>query len=430
MKHFSLIIAFVVLSHMVIGQNQAPTDYTLNSVVTMTNDQTYIQLSNNQVLPIDQTGWDIAVYNHQNEVGGKANTLRGAKLWRVYRDTTQFSTVTLNDTTNPVVDNDSFMYYGGLDTIYTGESNSWFNIGLGRLTLGTTVATRPTRMYIIRRSNGSFGKLFLREYASRKYQIVYADIDNLNPRVLTISKVVPAVDHYQFIDLGTGSVSNSFEPKIKSWTLSGRKGANGSPMHFLTNNAHNMLPFAKTIGAITENIPSFYFVPVSSTEAYTHLGDPLTAAYNGSLQNTSVVRNYAYDQIGSSWYNATTAQPRTGVSYFLRDNSYRIWHLIFTNYNSSSKELFYAFRQVGSASVSSYTNQNIYSLSKSGDGYAVSCSDASIESNAQVVSIEGKLISTHTFRRYLTIPNTMARGLYLIKLSNSNSEQTFKFLVD
>jgi hypothetical protein len=418
------------------SQNIAPTDYTLNSAIVSANTEGYIQFKNNTAITIDQSSWDIALYNNTNEIGGKINDAKGVRLWRVYKDTTQFSAITLSDTLSRVYNSSSFMYNGAMDTIYTGSLATWFNIGLGRLS-NTDYSVYATRMYIIQRADGSYGKFFLRKYLSRKYTIVSSDIDNLNPKTIDITKIVPITTHFQQINLSSGVVSTNFESAVSNWDLclkrnySSLAGSGTSvPLGILSNNAHNMLPYSKSLNAFADNIPAFYFTPIASTEIYQAAGDPVSVTYNGSLNNTTTVISYLNNQIGASWYNPATQKPQSGVSYFIRDQSKNIWHVIFTNYDIVTNELNYAFRKVGTARTNDFIAKNNYSIFIEEQTWRIESARSSDINKIAIYNLSGALMHSDKFKKeYILNTTQYPKGIYILLIEADSKMESIKISI-
>lgn len=433
MRNKFVLLVIIFFTTRMIGQNAAPSDYTLNTAINNTNGDVYIQFSTNSNLTINQTGWDIAFHNNVYDIGGKINSSKGVRAWRVFKDTSNFNSLSLSDTLYQVYNNDSFMFWGALDTIYTGSLSTWFNIGLGRFIQGTTNYAYGTHCYIIQTSNGGYQKFYLQYYASRKFDIIVSNIDNSNRRKISVTKELNSA-HYKFVNLNMDTQSLTFEPFTTNWDIllrpnvKDRQTANVIPWFVSTNNAHNILPYSKSLNAFSDNIPSFYFTPVNSTEAYMHIGDPLTATYNNSL-NGSSVKSYMNNQIGSKWLSNDGKQARPGVSFFIKDRNSFLYHLIFTNFNSTTNELNYAFRKIGTASVFDNNLENQYDFILENNSLTIESIKNMPETILSIYTVDGKSVYQENFQKRVNwSPMDGNPKIYFIKLENQLGTQIRKFV--
>ena len=435
----SIAFLFLLLSVSSFAQNAAPADYVSKSFVVEDSKDVFINLGAAVSSMIDQTGWDIALYNESHEIGGKVNEQAGVRVWRVYQDTNNFSSVTMNDTLYPAYNSDNYMYIGALDTLYTGNTTNYFTIGLGRFFFGTSYTVRGDRIYIIRKSDGSFGKFYLKSYSStnRTFVIQYANIDNSGSGAIEVLKSTPtgATKHYQYLNLTTKAISSAFETvSYDDWDIVLRKYFSGSPrtsspLGVFTNNVYNLIRISKELGTFSEGLPDLYLRNgYVSTEAYQVSGNTLTTAYDGSLWSFNPISRI-YNQIGINWYNSTTTMPKQDVSYFLRDKNGKVWHLIFKNYSLSSKTVEIAYKQVATH------NSFISSFSEKTNPFNLICQNGKfvVENNEnklcdiEIMDVSGRVLRKSSFSTIFVIDDLNAsEGLVLIKVSNDKHQRIFK----
>lgn len=364
MINLRLILLFLTAPFWMIGQNNPPITYTLKSIIVEDTDHVFLNLYTNTASTKNQTGWDIALYNEMHEIGGMVNENRGVKAWRVFKDTTQFTALTLADTTQPVSNSSSVFYLGALDTMYTGSLASSFNIGIGDF-YQSNLVTVPTKMYIIKFADNSYGKFYISYKSSggRNYTIRYANINNTDAQYITVPKSAsPLTRHYKYLKFSNSSILNDFEPAMNDWDIVFRKYTVGSttyPIGILTNNAHNLIRLSNITG-----FPAEYLLQgVVKTEAYEAIGDPATVTYDGRLNSSDPIsRNH--NQIGEKWFDVSKNQPVSGRSYFLKDQNNRLWHLVFTTYDAASKTLNIAYQNKGSASIGSGRLKNDFIITQ------------------------------------------------------------------
>jgi hypothetical protein len=436
-----LLLSIVSIPFFLSAQNSAPSGYVTKSIVVDDTKEVYFNFGAGTAATIDQTGWDIALYNESHEIGGKVNEAKGVKVWRVYKDTSSFSTVTLADTLNPAYNSDNFMYLGALDTIYTGNTTNYFTIGLGRFFSGGTYTARGDKIFIIRRSDGVYGKFYLKSYtsATRIFILHYANIDNTDVSTIDIPKSTPtgATKHYQYLNLTTKGLSGVFESaSYNDWDVVLRKSFVGAsrtafPVGVFTNNVYNLIRHSKELGAFAEGLPDVYLrYGYVSTEAYEATGNTLTTNYNGSLSSFEPISRLN-NQIGVSWYNTATGLPKQNMSYFLRDKDGKVWHLIFTNYTSATKTVDLAFNKVFTHNASVTTADQSMDLL----GIVVRDGILQVENKTngnceiEIFDFSGKRLLRSNFSTVFVIDELkMDAKLILIKVSNDKIQKIFKVL--
>lgn len=445
---YIVVITLFLFSKTLLSQNTAPTDYTVKSISTVQSKENFFQFSSGNNAEIDQSNWDIAIYNEVHEIGGKVNEAMGVKVWRVYRDTSNFSSLTMSDTLTPMYNSNHFMYLGALDTIYTGAFSTYFRIGLGRFFENSSgyVADGYQRMYIIRKSNGSYAKFYLKSYGSRKFDFLVANMDNSDMKTISVNKIVPMASHYQYLNLTTNAVSSSYEPtNFKEWDVVAKpyfetqsNVRTSYPVGFFLNNPYNLIRYSQSLGSFADTLPSNYLnyaVGGVATEAYEAAGDPMTAVYNQSLNASydNAAGSFApisrlCNQIGVKWYEPTTNQVKSGVSYFLRDRVGKVWHIIFTNYNASSQTLTFAYKQVGShSSVASSHANSEFELSQINGKWQVT--GLGLQKNEiELYDLSGKLLSKSNFSTRFVVDNIRTQGVYLLRVYNAQHQVVYRLI--
>jgi hypothetical protein len=429
MKNIILIV--ILFPILTFAQNNPPTNYTVKNIIVEDTDHVYLNLNSNTTSVKSQTNWDIALYNESHEIGGTINETRGVRVWRVFKDTTQFNSLTIADTITSVSNSADMFYYGALDTMYTGTLQTKFNIGIGDF-FQSSLVTVPTKMYIIKREDNQYGKLFI-SYSkdnNRSFIIKYADINNANLRYITVPKQSsPLSRHYKYIRLQDGSILNDFEPAINDWDIVFRKYKVGSttyPIGVLTNNAHNLIRLSNITG-----FPEGYLEGgVVKTEAYEAIGDPSTVQYNGSLNSsTPISRNN--NQIGEKWLNTSNTNAASGRSFFLKDKNNKLWHLVFTSYDAVSKSVNIAFQQKGSASmISSQTVSNNYNLTQSQNKLHIESQDDNLESNVEIFDLTGRTLYQGKLMSKLAIDcSSFGNKIVVVQIKNDSKFFTSKFFV-
>lgn len=351
MQNF-LILFILISSNFLYSQNTPPPGYNTSNIVVGLKNHCYFNFKTGVSKSVLQSGWDIAVYNEAHEIGGKVNDAVGTRVWRVYKDTSSFASVTIADTIFPVYNNDTFMYLGALDTIYTGSFANVFYIGLGKLNPGPFNA-EGDKVYIIKKEDGTYGKFFLVNYDKvnnfRKFTFKYSDIDNSNSKYISINKQDIVNNHYQYLNFSTGVSNSSFEnTAYNDWDLVFK------PYDVLTSN----IPLRMPIGVLSNNsfnlirvsnipgLPANYLKdPHTSTTGYEAGGVPTAVVYNSSLDINDTT-NKNMNHIGAKWYDATSLNAKKDVSYFIKSSDGCIYHIVFTSFNPNTNSVDFAYKLV------------------------------------------------------------------------------------
>ncbi len=430
-----LILLFILISNIGISQNSAPSDYTSLTISLEKSKDAFLKLCTNSLTKIDQTGWDIAFYNEVHEIGGKINDVLGVRVWRVFKDSTQFNSVVLSDTLFPAFNNDSFMYMGALDTIYKGSLAIYFNIGLGRFYTGSSYTAAADRIYIIQKSDGIFGKFYLKDYSNRKFTLVYSNMDNSGMKELTVIKESPSTKHYQYLNLTTNTVLTDYEPSFENWDLVFKQDfiqneASGRikyPFGILTNNAYNLIRFSNVAG-----LPSEYLkYGITSTEAYDATGDPLSVTYNNSL-NSFEPMGRLQNQIGVKWLDLANNQVKQNRSFFVRTKTGNIVHLIFKTYNPTTNTIEIATKCIGTVGIDNpKIPETEFKLVTSLHSMNIISNENSLVNNIKISDYTGKTLYHSTFSTVfdllgLDLPKN---SILLVEVYNNKIQKTFKLQI-
>lgn len=425
-----IILLLAIIPFCIKAQNTAPVDYIVKSIKVDNGFHNFFKFNTNTLTDINQSGWDIAFYNEVHEIGGKINDAKGVKLWRVFKDTTNFASATLADTlTNLFNNNDSFAYLGAMDTIYTGSSSLFFNIGIGKFYTDPAYSAVATRFFIIKKSDGSFGKFYV-SYTNRIFTIRYANMDNTGDKYIHITKQSPSFKQYQYLDLNSSMISTTFEPNMFDWDIVFRKYVKGNtelPLGIMTNNSYNLIRFSNIAG-----LPAEYLkYGIVSTECYEVIGDPATVTYNGSLSTMEPISRLN-NQIADKWLNTTTQQPITNKSFFLRDRGGRLWHLIFTTYDAATNTIGIAYKDKGQvASIQSEISGQNYIIYQQNQNLIINLEKEDFKTKLiQIYDINGRKLVSKELKNEVEINvSEFQNSVILIQVIGDKSSQSFKYFV-
>lgn len=424
------ILSLILVPFCIYAQNTPPVGYIVKSLKVDDGYQSFLKLNSSSISNINQIGWDVAFYSDVHEIGGKINDAKGVKLWRIFKDTTNFLSTTLADTgSNQFYNNDSFAYLGALDTIYTGSTTLFFNIGIGKFYTDPSYSAVPNRFFIIKKSDGSFGKFYV-SYINRIFTIRYANIDNSGDKTINITKQPEKNLQYKYINFSTSDTTGAFEPQKFDWDLVFRKYFKGNkeqPLGIMTNNSYNLIRFSNVAG-----LPVDYLkYGIVSTECYEVLGDPSTVTYNGSLSTMEPISRLN-NQIADKWLNTSTQQPIINKSYYLRDKGGNLWHLVFTTYNATTNTIEIAYKDKGNvASIQSKLINSEFSIYQQNQSLIIeSNADISSEKQIQLFDLSGKIIKSSKFKNSIELNvSEFQNSIIFVKIISNKTSHSYKYLV-
>jgi hypothetical protein len=148
------------------------------------------------------------------------------------------------------------------------------------------------------------------------------------------------------------------------------------------------------------------------------------------LNNTTTVISYLNNQIGASWYNPATQKPQSGVSYFIRDQSKNIWHVIFTNYDIVTNELNYAFRKVGTARTNDFIAKNNYSIFIEEQTWRIESARSSDINKIAIYNLSGALMHSDKFKKeYILNTTQYPKGIYILLIEADSKMESIKISI-
>ena len=265
----------------------------------------------------------------------------GVRVWKTKKDTAQFATVTLADTTNERFNSSSYMLQGAFDMPYQVlNANNDYQIGWGIQYLSLGNIMNGDTVFILKCLDGNYRKLFIKYRLSpeRRFIIRIANIDNTNSHEWTIRKNYDSTVLYSsYFNVATETQVNDVEINFNNYDLIFRDYVVSNtkyPMGIMTNNSFSLLNNLKSFtGQVI--YANFKYIAVP---AYQVSGTPISAAvYNNSLVDANAITNNNY--IGINWFNTGTKTAKADESFYIRDRKSCIWHFAVKEYKSLSNEI-------------------------------------------------------------------------------------------
>jgi hypothetical protein len=335
---------------------------TFTSVKVSVKDgyRTFLSLENKSFSEKNQDGWDFAIIDERHEIGAKINEYKGVRLWKVFKDTSSFSSITLLDTTNRTINNTQYLYLGAFDSTYIDNTSSvlnpYYQLGLGKMYNTTTdpYFCYGDKCYIIQRANGEYGKMYLSSYKNvnneRIYTFRYAKIDGTQDGYFQVKKSTSFKKHHSYVNLTDKSYATNFEmDNANSWDLvfSSYEVKSGSqvskkPMGVLINNGILNISFSEIPGR-----PSSYDIPTIYTQAYDAIGTPSSLTYDKRFEGFKLL-NKKQDQILTKWMDAS-GDLVSNVNFFVKNNAGAIFHIYFSGLDKVNNTVDVNIKRISSA---------------------------------------------------------------------------------
>ena len=244
------------------------------------------------------------------------------KVYNIHKDSSQWSTVTLNDTLTASLcyNNDKGWYQGALNDVY---STDIFNYGWGTYDQSTHKILGDS-IFIVK-ANGVFYKVFINELdaVTMNWAISVGDIVANTSYTDTIKKQVGFTNRlFAYYDLAAQKDTNR-EPEIATWDILFTRYTTDDPTS--GQNPHNSV-----LGVLANTNGSS---GVRVARAYMILEDDALADYNTYLASLSPV----ISSVGFNWKTFDLASFTYFVedsnSYFIKDRNGIYYQLQFTGFS-------------------------------------------------------------------------------------------------
>ncbi len=363
MKNYFYILVVLICNQM---YSQS---FTTVKVPVKSGYKTFLSLENKSFTEKDQTGWDFAIIDERHEIGAKINEYKGVRLWKVFKDTSSFSSITLLDTTNRTINNTQYLYLGAFDSMYIDNMSSvvnpYYQLGLGKMynTVADPYYCYGDKCYIIQRANGEYGKMYLSSYKNinneRIYTFRYAKIDGTQDGYFQVKKSSTFTKHHSYVNLSDKSYTTNFELNdAKTWDLvfNSYESKSGNvvtknPMGVFLNNGVLNISFSEIPGR-----PSSYDIPTVYTQAYDALGLPASVNYDKRFEGFKLLSK-KQDQILTKWMDVN-GDLTANYNFFVKSNAGTIFHIYFTGLDKVNNTVDVNIKRVSSAIENISKNNN------------------------------------------------------------------------
>jgi hypothetical protein len=397
--------------------------------------RTFLSLENKSFTEKNQDGWDFAVIDERHEIGAEINEYKGVKLWKVFRDTTAFNSITILDTTFRSVNSTQYLYLGAFDSTYLDNTSSvlnpYYQLGLGKM-YSSNYFCYGDKCYIIQCANGEFGKMYLSSYKNvnneRIYTFRYAKIDGTQDGYFQVKKTTTFTKHHTYVNLTNKSYATNFEmDNANSWDLvfssyetkSGNVVAKKPMGAFLNNGVLNI-----SISEISGR-PSGYDIPTIYTQAYDAIGTPSTLSYDKRFEGFKLLSK-KQDQIQTKWMDAN-GDLTSNFNFFVKSNAGTIFHIYFSGLDKVNNTVDVNIKRVSSA-IENIAKNNSYQFENKANSMKV-FSNAIDEKNFNVTVFDlmGRTIATAETQNGEILMDKTSWGSSLVIVQVKNNQNIINY---
>lgn len=282
--------------------------------------QSFYSMSNGELSNVSNTDWDLAFQIRGFAASILINSKKGISLWKANKDASQWSSMTVSDTTGILSDptyqlfnSDTSWDFGAFNR--TNDINNAFDLGWGVYDFITHAITGDS-VFFIKLSPTDYRKLRIDNLTGGTYTFRHANLDGSNEIISTLSK-----SNFQGKFFGYYSFSSNTtidrEPVYNTWDLT-----------FCQYYAQT--PIAYMVTGVLSNDS------VSVAKAYpvdTAINTPGTYSFNDQINAI----NYDWKTINMSTFQWDIAD---STVYFVRDRGGLLWKMIFTGFSGSSSGIY------------------------------------------------------------------------------------------
>lgn len=381
--------------------------------------QSYYSLSDGEISNVDNTNWDIAF-----DMSGFGSTLRrnGSQGVEVYvypnQDSSAFATQL--DTSGisgwrQLYDSDTSWANGAFSS--TANSGDPFDLGWG-LYNPTTHHVNGDSLFLVKLANGTWKQLHLIKLASSEYTFRHANLDGSNPVNSSISKGDYTARNFVYYSLGTDQVIDR-EPANDTWDL------------VFTGYVSEVFPgtwYGVTGVLQNAGVTAAEAHPVSSPGTYVDYT-------SHSFQSEINTLGYDWKTFDLITY---TYLIEDSLAYFVEDVDGNIWRVIFTGFSGSTSGNFYLEKElittvnIGEEAVAKAFA--LYPNPVATEEVTLAFELTEEKANLKIIDLNGTVIQSQElvgrgFQQQRISLNGIAKGIYIVSLSNDNSEIYRKLIV-
>ncbi len=395
------------------GFSQVSTD-TVSTAPGYAN-QVWYQLEDGSETSAPKDEWDLAFAIDGFSTSIHINSVNGVKLWAYPGTNSEWNSVDTTGLSNwPLLYNSENSWStGAFDrNINTADM---FDVGWGIYDVNTHIITGDS-LFIIQLSNGYYKKLDIVNLMSGAFNFRFADLDNSNEVVSSLTKADFSGKNFGYYSLENNTTLDR-EPLSAEWDL-------------LFTQYTAFIPTAYPVSGILVNNGW-------QTARASGLTDPANyTAYAGLTFSEDI------NVIGYDWksFNMTTMtyDIADDVAYFLQNEDGDVWKIIPTGFGGSTDGNFiFTKEKMATAGVSELKGVqalNIFPNPVSGGMATITFSTKSDETELTIVNCSGQIVQQETINGNGLVSHTFSTGgfeagIYFVNLRANGVTSTSKLVI-
>lgn len=375
-------------------------------------NESYYSLSNDEQLNIDNTNWDLAFDLSGFGSSVRTNEHTGTEVYLYTNGTDWTSVDTAGMQWNSMHNSETKWSVGSFDQSINGVNP--FDLGWGVYNPVTHVISGDS-IHIVKLSSGDYKKVMIESLSSGVYSFKHADLNGANEVSATVTKSDYTDKNFAYYSI-VNDLTIDREPANDSWDIVFAKysallqqGVNYGVTGVLTNNG----VYVREASGI----------------------DPDMAVY------TDYTIDSVINVIGWDWksFNGITFSYDLApdLSYFVKDKTGNIWHLVFTKFEGGSTgKVVFAKEKISSASIDDLedlTSVGIYP-NPAKDQATVVFNSIAESVQLSIIDLSGSIVMNEQLSEKGFVSHTISligfqSGTYFVRLSTSHGVVTKKLFV-
>jgi hypothetical protein len=372
-------------------------------------NQVWYSLANDNTGTAPKNNWDLAFDCTTYGTAIHINTVTGTQLWQYPGGDTAawFSVDTTGITGWPALYNSDTSWSIGACNL---NSSSSFDVGWGIYNPITHVVTGDS-LYVIKLSNGSYQKLWIRQLAYGIYTVRTGTFNNSIDNTFSIDKSPYTGKNFVYYSLQNSNVVDR-EPASLNWDL-------------LFTQYTAFIPAPYMVAGVLHNN--------GTQSAELHQVNVATATHGAAVFGTTI------NGIGYDWkqFAQNGWVLEDSLVYFVNTQAGDIWKLVFTGFGGSANGNFIFTKELVSA-VNITDNQQALPSSSlwpnpAHDQFTLLRGNASAEAVIQIFDASGRLVVQEGVQAGQGLHAFSARqweaGIYHVNIIQNNSRETLRLLI-
>jgi len=389
----------------------------LDSVSIGTTNVAYYSLANDEQDNIINNNWDIAF----EVTPGASSAIRingqaGVELYEYpLGDTADWATVDITDIANwPKAYDSDQRWSAGAFSFFATESD--FDLGWGTYSIVTHTVVGD-RVFVIKKVDGTYGKVWIKSLASGTYTFRYASLDNATDETSTITKANYPGKNFVYFSLVTEEALDR-EPATTAWDLQ----------------------FSKYIGDLGGG--TWYGVSGILSNKGVYVAEAAGVDVETAVYTDFEADSFNISVIGSDWkaydFGTNSYLITEDLSFFVSDKAGDIWQVIPTGFVGGQSGKFYFTKEkltaVGVENADAEVSMVVYPNPATDGQTTLVYNQKTALATAQLFDMSGREVAIHSlsgqgFQQRTLALDGLHAGIYLLRLQDGATVSTSKIIV-